>query len=43
VYVCPNAPTCPSGGQLLLKTKVSMDDPVGGKRQMTVLSWSLQA
>ena len=47
VYVCPDSSTCPTDGQLLLKTKVSIFDqtgaPVARRRQMTVLSWSLQA
>ena len=46
VYVCPGSSTCGSG-QLQLRTKVLIIDPsaipVPGARQMTVLSWSLQA
>jgi hypothetical protein len=45
VYLCRGASSC-SGGQLTLRTKVSIIDPSGipaaGARQMTVLSWSLQ-
>jgi hypothetical protein len=46
VFLCPQSTSCPTGqGQLLLRAKVAIVDPtkipVAGKRQMTVLSWSL--
>jgi hypothetical protein len=46
VFVCTASPTCTAGGQMLLRTRVSITDPnaipVAGRRQVTVLSWSLQ-
>jgi hypothetical protein len=47
VYVCLAQPTCASGeGELRLRAKVSIIDPSAnpqaGRREMTVLSWSLQ-
>ena len=45
VFICPASASCTSGGQQALRTKVSIvDSPapaVAGRRQMTVLSWSL--
>ena len=46
VFVCPGTPTCSSGGELKLRTKVAFNDPTGltvaGARQVSVLSWSSQ-
>jgi hypothetical protein len=46
VFVCKGLSTCSTGGKLELRTKVAYTDPTGltvaGRRQVSVLSWSLQ-